>query len=151
MGIIIPANNSHKRGKAMKQTSKIVSFFVFPILVLLAHLIASTILKLYTIFPNLDVPFHYIGGLSVAYASTQILSYLEKEKITATLNKVVLLILILSLTATATVFWEFAEFIGDNLLDTNIQVSLANTMQDQFLGILGGITWAFIYNKKILK
>jgi len=135
----------------MKQVSKFVSFFMFPITVLLAHLIASRILNLYIIFPNLDIPFHYIGGLSIAYTSAQILAYLEKEKISTTLNKAVFLVLIFSLTATATVFWEFAEFIGDQLLGTNIQISLANTMQDQFMGILGGVTWVFIYFKKFEK
>lgn len=135
----------------MKQLSKVVSFFVFPITVLLVHIIASKVLNLYMIFPDLDIPFHYIGGLSIAHTSVQILSYLEKEKISTTLNKVVLLVLIFSLTATATVFWEFAEFIGDQLLDTNIQISLANTMQDQFMGILGGATWVLIYFKKFEK
>ena len=86
----------------MKQTLKIASFFLFPVMVLLTHLVASTILDLYTIFPALDIPFHYMGGLSIAYTSTQILSYLEKEKMTAILNRVVFLILIFSLTATAT-------------------------------------------------
>jgi hypothetical protein len=137
----------------MKQTSRIVSFFVFPGIVFLVHLFASKILNLYTIFPNLDIPFHYVGGLSIAYTSTQVLSYLEKEKISVSLNKVLFLILTISLTATAAIFWEFAEFIGDRLMDTNIQISLANTMQDQFLGILGGITWAFVYygKNKIVK
>lgn len=102
----------------MKQVSKSVSFFVFPLTVLIAHLIASKVLNLYIIFPNLDIPFHFAGGLSIAYTSAQILSYLEKEKITVTLNQVVFLVLIFSLTATATVFWEFAEFIGDQLLNT---------------------------------
>ena len=132
----------------MKLLSKVVSFFVFPITVLFVHLIVSKILNLYAIFPNMDIPFHYIGGLSIAYTSVQTLSYLEKEKISATLNKVVFLVLIFSITATATIFWEFAEFIGDQLLDTNIQISLANTMQDQFMGILGGVTWVFIYFKR---
>ena len=132
----------------MKQTSRIASFFVFPGIVFLAHLIASKILNLYTIFPNLDMPSHYVGGLSIAYTSTQVLSYLEQEKISASLNKVLFLILTISLTATAAVLWEFAEFLGDRLMDTNIQISLANTMQDQFLGILGGITWAFVYYGK---
>jgi len=135
----------------MKQLPKVVSFFVFPITVLLVHLIASKVLNLYMIFPDLDIPFHYIGGLSIAYTSVQILSYLEKEKISTTLNKVVFLVLIFSLTTTATVFWEFAEFIGDQLLHTNIQISLANTMQDQFMGILGGATWVLIYFKKFEK
>lgn len=133
----------------MKQTSRIVSFFVFPGIVFLVHLIASKILNLYTIFPNLDIPFHYVGGFSIAYTSTQVLLYLEQEKISVSLNKVLFLILTISLTATAAIFWEFAEFIGDRLMDTNIQISLANTMQDQFLGILGGTTWAFVCYKRM--
>jgi hypothetical protein len=132
----------------MKQISKFVSFFMFPILVLLVHLIASTIFNLYTLFPNLDIPFHYMGGFSIAFTSVQILLYLEREKITAPLNKVLSMILVFSLTATATVLWEFAEFIGDRIFGTNIQISLANTMQDQFMGILGGLTWIFIWYRK---
>ena len=135
----------------MKQISKFVPFFMFPMTVLLAHLIASKVLNLYIIFPNLDIPFHYVGGLSIAYTSAQILVYLEKENISTAMNKVIFLVLIFSLTATATVFWEFVEFIGDQLLGTNIQISLANTMQDQLMGILGGATYVFIYFKKFEK
>lgn len=133
----------------MKQTSKVASFFIFPTLVFLIHLTAAKILNLYTLFPNMDIPFHYIGGLSIAYTSAQILSHLEKKIITTRLNRMIFLVLILSLTATAAVFWEFAEFIGDRLFHTNIQVSLANTMQDQFLGVLGGMTVVFIYWKML--
>jgi hypothetical protein len=135
----------------MKQVSKFASFFVFPMIVLFAHLFASQVLNLYKLFPNLDIPVHFLGGLSIAYTSTQILSYLEKEKSTAALNQVVFLVFVFSLTATATVFWEFAEFIGDQLLNTNIQISLANTMQDQFMGILGGIAWIGLYTRKFAK
>ena len=135
----------------MKHASKITSFFAFPTIVLLSHLVASKVLNLYLIFPNLDIPYHYIGGFSIAYLSAQFLSYLEKEKIFIPLSKVISLVLIFSLTSTSTVFWEFAEFIGDQLLDTTIQVSLANTMRDQFMGILGGATWVFIYFKRVEK
>ena len=131
----------------MKQTSEVASFFIFPMLVFLIHLIASKILNLYLLFPNMDIPFHYLGGLSIAYTSAQILSHLEKKIITTRLNRMIFLALILSLTATAAVFWEFAEFIGDQLFHTNIQVRLANTMQDQFLGVLGGMTVVLIYWK----
>ena len=134
----------------MKQVSKYITFFVFPIIVLLVHLIVSTLFDLYTIFPNLDIPFHYMGGFSIAFTSVQILSYLERERITATLNRAISMVLIFSLTSTATVFWEFVEFIGDQLFGTNIQISLANTMQDQFMGILGGLTWIFIYYRNFL-
>jgi hypothetical protein len=132
----------------MKRTAKFVSFFIFPAIVFLTHLVAVKGLDLYRMFPNVDIPFHYMGGLSIAYTSAQILSYLESEKITAMQNRILFLVLLLSLTATAAVFWEFAEFISDQLLATHLQPSIANTMQDQFLGILGGGTWAFIYFKR---
>ncbi len=135
----------------MKQASKFTSFFVFPVAVLLAHIIASKVLNLYTIFPSLDIPFHFIGGLSIAYTSTQILTYLEEEKISVALHKAIFLVIIFSLTATATVFWELAEFAGDQVLGANIQISLANTMQDQFMGVLGGTTWVFLYSRKLEK
>ena len=129
----------------MKQTSKIASFFTFPGLVFLVHLVASKGFNLYAHFPNMDIPFHYLGGLSIAYSAAQILSYLEKEKFTPRLNRIIFMVLMVSLTATAAVFWEFGEFTGDHLFKTNIQISLANTMQDQFMGILGGITWSVLY------
>ena len=131
----------------MKRTAKIGSFFLFSILVYLAHLIALKGLHLYSLFPNVDMPFHYIGGLAIAYTASQILSHLESEKITTPLNRTIFLVLLLSITATTAVFWEFAEFVSDQLLGTHLQPSIANTMQDQFLGILGGGTWALIYFK----
>ena len=135
----------------MKQISKLASFFVFPLTVLFAYLIGSKVLNLYMLFPNLDILSHFAGGFSIAYTSTQILTYLEKEKIMAPPHPVLLPVLIFSLTATAAVFWEFAEFIGDQLLKANIQISLANTMQDQFIGILGGIAWIVLYTRKFAK
>jgi hypothetical protein len=129
----------------MKGISKIGSFFLFPILVYLAHLISLRVLHLYTFYPNLDMPFHYVGGLSIAFTASQILSHLESEKVTTPLNRIIFLVLLLSVTAITAAFWEFAEFISDQVLGTELQPSIANTMQDQFLGILGGGTWAFIY------
>jgi len=131
----------------MKKTSKLASFFTFPTVVFLVHLIASKGFHLYMLFPNMDIPFHYLGGLSIAFTSAQILSHLEKENITPSLNRIIFMVLMVSLTATAAVFWEFAEFIGDQLFHTNIQISLANTMQDQFLGVLGGMTMVIIYTE----
>ena len=133
----------------MKQLSTGLSFLFFPATVLLAHLIASRVLHLYLIFPNLDIPFHFIGGLSIAYMSVSLLSFAIQEKLLpGSLPNSLSLVLIFTVTATATVFWEFAEFIADQLMSTNIQVSLANTMQDQFLGVLGGTTWIMIIARK---
>jgi hypothetical protein len=133
----------------MKQTSRILSFFALPTLVFLIHLITVGLSNLYIHFPHIDIPFHYAGGLAIAFTAAQILTYLQEEKITPVLNRILFLIVIIALTATAAVIWEFAEFISDQFLGTNLQGSIANTMQDQFVGILGGATWAFICYKKL--
>ena len=131
----------------MDRASKIASFFLFPTVVFLVHTVVK-LLGLYEMFPAIDIPFHYLGGLSIAYTCARVLSYLESERVTAVLNRAIFLVLLLSLTATVAVFWEFAEFISDQILATNLQPSIANTMQDQFLGILGGGTWALMYFKR---
>lgn len=131
----------------MDRALKIASFFSFPTVVFLVHLAAKGF-GLYEIIPDVDIPFHYLGGLSIAYTCARILSYLESQKVTTTLHRGIFLVLLLCLTATVAVFWEFAEFLSDQFLATNLQPSIANTMQDQFLGILGGGTWALIYFRK---
>ena len=132
----------------MKQVVRVLSFFRFPTLVFFVHLVAKT-LGLYERYPNVDIPFHYMGGLSIAYTASQILSYLESAKITTVLNRMIFLVLILSLTTVAAVFWEFAEFISDRFLQTSLQPSIANTMQDQLMGILGGATWVVFQFQRI--
>ena len=134
----------------MERAPKIASFFLFPTVVYLVHLTVKG-MGLYDMFPNVDIPFHYLGGLSIAYTCAQLLAYLESEKVTPVLHRALFLLLLLSITATVAVFWEFAEFLSDQFLATNLQPSIANTMQDQFLGILGGGTWALIYFKRDFK
>jgi hypothetical protein len=133
--------------QVMKHLSRILRFFVFPAIVLIVHMIAWKIFKVYAIYPNLDIPMHYIGGVSIAYSASRTLAYLEDEKLISRLNRTILLITIFSLTGTVTVFWELAEFLGDRFFDLHVQPSLANTMQDQFMGILGGGTWALIFDR----
>jgi hypothetical protein len=132
----------------MSHSSKLASFFIFPAAVFLSHLTVSRILNLYSLFPHIDIPFHFLGGLSIACTSAKILAYLEQEKFIARLNGSIFTILLIWTTAAAAVLWEFMEFTGDQLFHTNIQVSLANTMQDQFMGILGGLTLAFLYGRR---
>ena len=89
---------------------------LFPACVLAAHLFASKVLNLYVLYPNVDIPFHFIGGFSIAYAAARILARLERDQFTAPLDRVVFLVLIVCLIATAAVLWEFAEFGADQLL-----------------------------------
>ena len=112
----------------------------FPLLVFISHLFVSRILHLYEIWPSTDVPMHFLGGVSIAFFVSRSFQLLPRKEVDRSRVLLQELLLVGSITATTTVFWEFAEFIFDQAFLTNIQVSLANTMKDMAMGILGAIS-----------
>lgn len=118
-----------------------------PIVVFLIHRVVLGGLNLYAAYPWIDMPMHFLGGLSIAYTVAAGLTFLQELKILLPLEKFVLLLLTLTTTVTTAVFWEFLELLSDQTFGTNIQISLANTMQDLFFGLMGAITlivfWLF--------
>ena len=118
----------------------LLKLFWPPMVVLTVHVFISHGLHLYTLLPWIDIPMHYLGGLSVGYSLFCALTVLQERRIIHPLDKAIALLLMFTLVATIAVFWEFAEFSMDQLLKTNVQVSLQNTMQDLFMGMLGAAT-----------
>ena len=94
---------------------------------------------------------HFCGGVAIAYFISRCFQLLPREAATIKRSRIVLLELLLigSLTATTAVFWEFAEFTLDQVFGSNVQVSLANTMQDLMMGISGAILWVFIRSRQL--
>jgi dolichyl-phosphate-mannose--protein O-mannosyl transferase len=82
---------------------------------------------------------YFSGGVAIAFLISSSFQLLPRASIKRSRVVLLELLLIGSLTATATVFWEFAEFSVDQLLGTNIQLGLANTIKDMAMGILGSI------------
>ncbi|MCB0076081.1 MAG: hypothetical protein KDD73_01585 [Anaerolineales bacterium] len=109
----------------------------FPLLVFALHVVISRILHLYLYWPTVDIPMHFAGGLSIAYFVSCAFQTLPRYFAQRSRTVLLELLLIATLTTTAAVCWEFAEFAIDQLLGSNVQVSLANTMQDMAMGMLG--------------
>ena len=112
-----------------------------PLTVFIAHEILSHVFNAYEAWPQLDIPFHFGGGLAMAFFISRCFQGLPREQMNRSRTVLLELILVGSLTATAAVFWEFGEFGADQLFGTNIQVSLANTMQDVALGLAGAVSF----------
>jgi hypothetical protein len=108
-----------------------------PILVFATHVMASRLFNAYDLLPEADIPMHFAGGLSIAFFVSRCFRALPQAVVRSSRLVVLELVLVGSLTATAAVLWEFAEFACDRIFGTNIQISLANTMQDLALGLLG--------------
>ena len=120
-----------------------------PLLAFVTHMFLSRVLHAYQIWPATDIPMHFIGGASIAFFISRCFQALPRERVSRSRVAILELLLIGSLTATAAVFWEFAEFATDQLLGQNVQISLANTMQDLAMGILGGIVLMFIRSRRL--
>jgi len=129
-----------------------VKLFWFPISVFIVHFfLSSFVLGIYSLLPWLDMPVHFLGGLSIAYSIMLLLFYLQNENIINSLDTLIMLILIFSLAVTAAVFWEFAEFLVDQLFGMNTQLSLSDTISDLFMGVLGGFTMTIYYGSNSIK
>ncbi|MBI4116725.1 hypothetical protein HY449_03190 [Candidatus Pacearchaeota archaeon] len=119
-----------------KKIVKILGFFMYPILLFLWNVII-TLLGFYDSFPWLDIPMHFLGGIAVGYSFFLTLNYLQ-ERENFQNKKIYTAVFGIALVSLIAVFWEFYEFGMDYFFGLNYQLSVADTMLDFFLGILGG-------------
>src|SRR6266498_5958864 len=81
-----------------------------PLLVFTIHVFLSQVLHLYDLWPPTDIPVHFSGGVAIAFFISRCFQLLPRESVKRSRVVLLELLLIGSLTATAAVFWEFAEF-----------------------------------------
>jgi hypothetical protein len=105
------------------------------------HVIASRGFNAYVRFPSLDIPMHILGGVVIAYFFHRASMAASSHGIIGPFHSVSHTVLVFSLTCSAAVFWEFAEFFSDHLCGTHAQLGLEDTLKDMFLGICGGIVF----------
>ncbi|MEK6760343.1 MAG: hypothetical protein AABX93_00280 [Nanoarchaeota archaeon] len=127
----------------MLKITKLLGFFIFPVFVILWNAI-FVMTGLYDKFLWLDIPMHFIGGIAVAYSFLLTLDYLHREKYLK-LNKLFLFIFSVSLASLFAVGWEFYEFLTQLFTGIIYQPSIADTMKDLFLGLLGGASASLIF------
>jgi hypothetical protein len=120
-----------------------------PLLVFGIHVLLSRILNGYRLWPSIDVPMHFAGGVAIGYFISRAFRRLPRESARRGRVVVLELLLIGSLTASAAVLWEFAEFTVDQLFASNVQVSLANTMRDLAMGVAGGALCILVRSRRL--
>lgn len=113
-----------------------------PLFVFSLHVVLGRGVRAYDLFPSIDVPMHVLGGVAIAVFVSGCFRRLPRTMAQASRVTVLECVLIVSLAATAAVFWEFAEFSLDQLTGSNVQVSLPNTMKDLAMGMAGAIAFA---------
>lgn len=112
-----------------------------PGLVFLLHLFLSSGPDYYTTYELTDELMHPLGGLAIAFAAARALEVLRERGIVPDLGPLLRPVLVFSLTATAAVFWELAEFLSDRWFGTRTLGDLPDTLFDLVLGMAGGLTF----------
>lgn len=110
-----------------------------PIAVFCLHVVMSRVFDAYRVFPGIDIPMHFLGGMVIAFFFHRASINGSRLKLLGAFHPFTHVLLVFFATCAATVFWEFAEFINDRYFGGHSQGGLFDTMKDMLVGILGGI------------
>lgn len=112
-------------------------------------MVVLLVFNMFTSFPDIDIPMHLLGGFAIAYFFSK--SYLIAEKFNLIGNpaKTLQSILVFALGSTTAVLWEFAEFISDRIINTQLQGDLNDTLLDMLLGMVGIFLLLLLSRKKM--
>ena len=116
---------------------KFLSIFALPLLLFCTYLVL-VFFGFHLRYPWIDIPSHFLGGVFIANSFSMGLTYFQQRKLLSEMNELSRSIFLFALTSTATIIWEFGEFILDFFFRTKAQAGLEDTMLDMFLGMLGG-------------
>ena len=88
---------------------------------------------------------HFFGGMAIAFSFILVLDKCKEEIIIK--DRLVKVIIIVSLVALIIILWEFWEHLVNYLFNLEWTFTLEDTLQDLFLGLFGGTLMAIFYKK----
>ena len=101
---------------------------------------------LYDIFPPLDIPTHFLGGVAITYLYRSAIK--NSQSFAGDIPIWVQVLFAFTCTGTTTVLWEFYENIVDYFLGTHMVLGLTDTIKDMFLGLLGALVLTVLYRRR---
>jgi len=109
-----------------------------PFSVFCVYAVAAKGFNAYCLYPWLDMPTHYIGGITITYFFLAAIR--NSERLIGSTPRIIQFLLAVGLTAITAEAWEFLEYLSDYFLATNINLRVKDTLCDLFFGLLGSIT-----------
>jgi hypothetical protein len=116
-----------------------------PLSVLLLYLIGRS-LHLYDLFPPLDMPSHFIGGVAITYFYRSAIR--NSQSIVGMIPSAIQILLAFTATGTTIILWEFYENLFDFFFSTHMVRGLEDTILDMLLGLLGALALTIFYRRR---
>ncbi|MGQ0613578.1 MAG: hypothetical protein ACT4PV_07580 [Planctomycetaceae bacterium] len=108
-----------------------------PSLVFGLHMFLSRVAGGYTAYPDLDLAVHLLGGAAFSLFALGAAEEATRRGLLGSPAPRVPFLLAFFATASAALFWEFAEFLSDRWFGTHAQGGLHDTLLDMALGVAG--------------
>ena len=116
-----------------------------PLGVFLFYLIARS-LQLFSLFPSLDIPTHFLGGMVITYFYR--VAIRNAQKVVGEIPFPVQVLFALTCAGTTMIVWEFYEYIFDFFFHTQMVRGVTDTMVDFFVGLLGALAVSLFYRRQ---
>jgi uncharacterized membrane protein YjdF len=123
----------------------------FPALVYLFQIATILLFDVYSYFPTFDVPMHILGGVSVAMSVFYLCQAAKKKKLLSIRSYALEACLIVIVTLSVAVWWEWYEYAVTILTNVPFQGTMADTMADLVYGTIGAATTVLLLAKKSKK
>ena len=118
-----------------------------PILVFTLHVIASRGFGAYDLFPPLDIPMHFFGGVAISFFIGRSYRIAERLEMVGQPATWLYFVIVPALATTVTVLWEFSEYVSDRYFRTHAQLGLEDTLLDMLLGLLGSVAYLAVSSR----
>jgi hypothetical protein len=102
--------------------------------------------SLYKLFPPLDIPTHFMGGVVITYFYRAAIR--NSQKVVGEIPLPIQILFAFTCTGTTAILWEFYENIFDSFLGTDMVRGLQDTIVDMFLGLSGALVLSLFYRRR---
>jgi len=103
-------------------------------------------LQLFKLYPALDMPCHFLGGVAITYFYRVAIKH--SQKFVGAIPFPVQILLAFTCTGTTTVLWEFYENFADAFLGTHMVRGLEDTLVDLLMGLSGALVLSVFYRRR---
>jgi hypothetical protein len=102
--------------------------------------------RLFKLFPPLDIPVHFMGGVVITYFYR--VAIRNSQKLVGEIPFPIQVLFAITCTGTTTILWEFYENILDYFAGTKMVRGVQDTIVDLFVGLLGALVLSLFYKRR---
>ncbi len=102
-------------------------------------------LGLFDLFPPLDIPTHFMGGVAITYFFRSAIKH--SQKFLGDIPALIQILFAFTCTGTTIILWEFYENAFDFLFGTTMVRGLEDTIVDMAVGLSGALVLSLVYRR----